>query len=59
MKKISIIFASVLFALKGCHPAFAYEDIITKLNNYVSIEVDTSLCKTNTNFRWLLQTGYE
>ena len=43
MKKISIIVVSVLFALKGCHPAFAYEDIITKLNNYVSIESDSKL----------------
>jgi len=57
MKKISIIFASVLFALKGCHPAFAYEDIIKKLNNYVSIEVDTSLCKTNTNFDGFYRPG--
>ena len=57
MKKISIIFVSVLFALKGCHPAFAYEDIITKLNNYVSIEVDTNLCKTNTNFDGFYRPG--
>ena len=57
MKKISIILVSVLFALKGCHPALAYEDIITKLNNYVSISIDTQLCKTHSNFDGFYRPG--
>lgn len=47
MKKISILVMSVLFALKGCHPAFAYDDIIQELENYVVVQYNTTKCQND------------
>ena len=46
-KRSSALFLLVLIMMNGCHPAFAYDDIIQELENYVDVRYNTTKCRND------------
>ena len=51
------LFAIFLF-LQSCHPVFAYEQIITNLEKYIPIVIDSELCAKRNTYDGFYRTHY-